>query len=92
MQTMEIKSDGSIKDAKPMDKKKFTLQELQEAVNGMIKIIDIPFHDCYLITNEEGALLKLPINHWASQIYEGSYGLANQIVGDVLVCDKEFVD
>ncbi len=89
---MVIKSDGSIKDAKPMDKKKFTLQEMQQAVNGMIKIIDIPFHDCYLITNEEGKLLKLPVNDMASRIYEGSYGLSNQILGDVLVCDKEFVD
>ena len=92
MQTMVIKSDGSIKDAKPMDKKKFTLQELQEVVNGMFEIIELPRQDCYMIVNEERNLLKLPLNMVASQLYEISYAVPNQIEGDVMVCNKDLVD
>lgn len=89
---MKIKSDGSIQDAKPMNKKKFTLQELQESVNGLVKITELSIHQCYMITNEEGAMLKLPVNKQASIFYEDEYGLPDAIVGDVLICNKDQVD
>ncbi len=92
IQTMKIKSDGSIQDAKPIDKKKFTLQELQEAVNGLAEIIELSIHQCYMIVNEERKILELPVNKRASIFYEDEYGLPNAIAGDVLICNKDQVD
>lgn len=45
-----------------------TLEEMQEYVGGWIEIVRVKFEgkDCDMVVNEEGKLLGLPVNHFAS--------------------------
>jgi len=91
LQTMIIKSDSTMKDAKPDNGNKFTLQEMQYIVNGFIEILRSPGGN-YMVVNEEGLLLDLPINKKATAIYREEFGGKDVIVGDVLICSKNQID
>jgi hypothetical protein len=68
-----IKTDGSVVE----DYDVSSLEKLQEAVGGYIEIVTIDKEMC-LIVNEEGLLMGLPHNMWASMV-------ANRtIVGNVI--------
>lgn len=65
---------------KPSNGKKFSLEELQKAVNGYIEVVTIPMlPNGILIVNEEGLLKDMAYNPLASMI------AGQQIVGDVLL-------
>lgn len=68
-----IKTDGSVVE----DYDVSSLEKLQEAVGGYIEIVTIDREMC-LIVNEEGLLMGLSYNAWASQM------LGRPIVGDVI--------
>ncbi len=68
-----IKTDGSVVE----DYDVSSLEKLQEAVGGYIEIVTIDREMC-LIINEEGLLMELSLNDWASQM------LGRPIVGDVI--------
>jgi hypothetical protein len=60
---------------------KYTLEELQTIVGGMIEMVPLPHphKGMYLVANENGLSLNMPFNEAASQ-------LAGQcVVGNVLV-------
>lgn len=80
------KSNGDIIETSPKNKKDFSWLELNEIVGGYIEIIDLD--DAYMVINEEGKLLNLPLNLSATRIYQYFTRVGDCIVGDVLICEK----
>lgn len=80
-----IKSNGEFIDVFPKDGVSFQLDELQKYVGGYIEIIHHPKEDMIAVVNEEGRLLELPYNPYASLIF------GREIVGDVVSCDSSKV-
>jgi hypothetical protein len=68
-----IKTDGSVVE----DYDVSSLEKLQEAVGGYIEIVTLDREMC-LIVNEEGLLMGLDQNVWASMV------ASRLIVGDVI--------
>ena len=81
------KSNGEIIETSPKNKKDFSLKELKEIVGGYIEILDLK--DAYMVINEEGKLLDLPLNVDATTLYMCITNINDYIVGDVLVCPKK---
>lgn len=81
-----IQTNGTEREVTPSNGKTFSLKELQGFVNGYIEILRIT-PDEFLIVNEEGRLIGLPVNERASQIYEADF-----IVGDALLCSVDQVE
>lgn len=77
---------------KPANGRGFTLVELQGYVGGMIEVSSFP-DGRFMVSNEEGKLLLLPVNVEATMIYRrawaehSSWAAADTIVGDVLLCE-----
>lgn len=89
LQTMEIKTDGVTISLKPANKKQFTINELQDAVHGMVKMYYLERHKAYLVINEEGKMLSLPFNSMATDIYRDSFkDSPDVIVGNALIAQK----
>lgn len=80
------KSNGDIIETSPKNKKDFSLKELKKIVGGHIEVINLG--DDYMVVNEEGKLIGLPINLNATIVYQISTKIGEHIVGDVLVCPK----
>ena len=57
-----------------------TLKSAQEFVGGRVEGISFPNGD-YLIINEEGKLIGLPINEEASQLWKDTFDNDNYITG-----------
>jgi hypothetical protein len=57
-----------------------TLKSAQEFVGGYVEGISFPNGD-YLIINEEGKLIGLPINEEASQLWKDTFDNDNYITG-----------
>ena len=57
-----------------------TLKSAQEFVGGRVEGITFPNGD-YLIINEEGKLIGLPINEEASQLWKDTFDNDNYIIG-----------
>ena len=82
-----IHADGKVISVKPKDGKHFSLEELYEFTNGgPIEIVGTR-DGRLMILNEEGRLTGLPLNKKATELYG-----RNVIVGDVLVCDKDYIE
>lgn len=66
-----------------------SLEELQEAVGGLIEILDARDGNL-IICNEEGKLMDLQINQLATDLYvNGDYVV---IVGDVVIAEPNEID
>lgn len=65
-------------------RKRFSLTELQELVDGYIEYIYLEDH--VLVVNEEGRLYGLPVNPGATQLVR-QFGY-DFIVGDAVYCRK----
>lgn len=76
------KTTGEVIEVEPKNGKDFKAKELNEIVNGYFEIVNISPTQ-YMVVNEEGHLLGLPLNIAATRLYKHSF-----IVGDVLVCNK----
>lgn len=60
-----------------------TLEQMQQAVGGYIEVVHIHYRPYrYMIVNEEGLIMALPVNPVASAIAEGI------IVGTALLLEK----
>ena len=57
-----------------------TLKSAQEFVGGYVEGISFPNGD-YMIINEEGKLIGLPINEEASQLWKDTFDNDNYITG-----------
>ena len=76
------KTTGEVIEVEPENGKDFKLKELQEIVHGYIELVDFS-PSKYMVVNEEGLLIGLPLNLSATRLYN-----KNVIVGDVLICNK----
>lgn len=92
LHTCKINADGHMKMVSPNNGRKFTLQECREAVNGVIDIIKLESLGVYLVINDEGLLLDLPVNKRATLFYQQEFNSPDQIHGDVLIAQLNQID
>ena len=85
-----IKTDGTRTATTPANGEYFTLKEMQAAVGGMVEIIELDDNQS-IILNEEGKLLDLPYNGEADEIFHQHFITLDYIVGDVLLCENEYI-
>lgn len=87
------KTTGEVIEVEPENGKDFKLKELQEIVQGYIELV-ILSPTQYMVVNEEGHLIELPLNLSATRLYKNlnpSTTILYEkeiIVGDVLICNK----
>lgn len=86
MQSVIFMASGSIKIVDPANGKDFSLEELNEIVDGYIEILHIG--DKLLVCNEEGKLQNLQYNATATRLINAA-GIKDYIVGNALFCDKD---
>lgn len=86
------KSDGSKVKIEPNPGPRFSLDEMQKVVGGLIELIGLD--KGYMVVNEEGKIYQLPFNFEATKlayenkaIFPGDY-----IAGDALVCTIDEMD
>lgn len=79
------KANGEIIDIEPKNGKDFKCKELNEIVGGHFELVNLLF-DRFMVVNEEGKLMGLPINEKATTIFQTELGPYDIIVGDCLVC------
>ena len=86
-----IKSDGTVTDVYPNDGKRFTLDEKQEFVGGLIAYMRCIDPTTTMVVNESGIPRRLPPNHLASAVAQPQVTIQNGreflvlLAGDVLV-------
>lgn len=85
-----IKADGTTVHTCPQNGTDFSLEELNHIVNGCIEIVRLT-HVHYMVVNESGKLLSLPLNQLASTIFSICTDGEDSIVGDVLICRTDEV-
>jgi hypothetical protein len=78
-----LKTDGS-KEPFILEKKD-SLETLQRLVGGLIQIVHINGKD--VIVNEEGHLLRLPLNPWSPTITAKSVWQGELFAGDLVLID-----
>ena len=86
MQSVIIKADGLQKKVDPANGTDFSIDELNEFVDGYIEILHIG--DKLLVCNEEGKLKNLQYNATATCLIN-AVGIKDYIVGNALFCDKD---
>lgn len=79
------KTNGEIVDIEPKNGKDFQLKELKDIVGGYIETVTLP-NDEFMVVNEEGKIMGLPVNINATEIYHRKIGHWDYIVGDCLIC------
>ena len=86
MQSVIITTDGLQKKVDPANGTDFSIDELNEFVDGYIEILHIG--DKLLVCNEEGKLQNLQYNATATRLINAA-GIKDYIVGNALFCDKD---
>lgn len=86
MQSVIIMADGLQKNVDPANGTDFSIDELNEFVDGYIEILHIG--DKLLVCNEEGKLKNLQYNATATCLINAA-GIKDYIVGNALFCDKD---
>ncbi len=81
--------DGSEEFIEPKNGTDFSLEELKTIVDGYIQIVWLK-DERIMVVNEEGKIHRLPLNVRATCIVNGE-GIADTIVGNVLVCHTSMV-
>lgn len=79
-------ADGLQKKVDPANGTDFSIDELNEFVDGYIEILHIG--DKLLVCNEEGKLKNLQYNAIATCLINAA-GIKDYIVGNALFCDKD---
>ena len=79
---MELKHTTTAPEFKIIDdvKDEPTLKSAQEFVGGMVEGISFPNGD-YLIVNEEGKLMGLPLNPEATALWRMTFTKQNYVIG-----------
>lgn len=88
LQTMLIKTDGTIKSVSPKNGKRFTLEESQLFVGGLVNAIYLDKAGVYMLYNESGELIGLEVNKKATKLFERFDG-GSEVLGDVLIVQKD---
>ena len=85
-----IRTDGTRHAVAPANGEYFTLEEMQAAVGGLVQIVELDDKQS-MILNEEGKLLDQPYNEEADEIFHQHFVTLDYIVGDVLLCENEYI-
>lgn len=80
------KTDGTVEEIQPKNRKDFKLVELQKVVGGYIETIYLKNKEV-MVVNEEGKLNDLPLNKKATD-YLLAQNYTDAIVGNALVCKQ----
>lgn len=84
-----LRADGSSRAIIPTRGAAFPLAELQAMVGGYIQAVPLP-DGRYLVCNEDGKRLGLPVNETATRALHAAGGLPDdRVVGDVLIASTE---
>lgn len=67
------------------------LETMQKAVEGYIELVNL-HNGFFMVVNEEGHLLGLPINEKATGIYQYATGGNDAIVGNAIVAPESMID
>lgn len=81
--------DGREEFIEPKNGTDFSLEELNTIVDGYIQVVWLK-DGRIMVINEEGKIHRLPVNVKATFIVNGE-GIADTIVGNVLVCNQSMV-
>ena len=83
-----IRANGKCDKVYPADKDKFTLEEMQGFVAGLIEFIHLKGNRIMVI-NEEGRLDNLAVNPKATEMLQDEFvdDRVVDLVGDILLCD-----
>ena len=81
--------DGREEFIEPKNGTDFSLEELKTIVDGYIQVVWLK-DGRIMVVNEEGKIHRLPVNVKATFIANGE-GIADTIVGNVLVCNQSMV-
>ena len=80
-----FKTSGDTEAFQPASGNRYSLKELQTAVDGFIELVHLDSQQV-LVVNEDGLRLRLPVNDKASDI------AGRLIVGDSLLCPVESIE
>ena len=80
-----FKTSGDTEAFPPARGNRYSLEELQTAVDGFIELVHLDSQQV-LVVNEDGLRLRLPVNDKASDI------AGRLIVGDSLLCPVESIE
>jgi len=83
-----IYPNGEALSLEPKNGKTFSLQELQDAVEGYIEMVSTK-DGRNMVINEEGKLKGLEINHEATKLFAPGVDV---IVGNAVVCSSEEIE
>ena len=78
-----IRADGTEQEVHPANGKRFSLEELQGFVGGLVELIDVG--EGIMWINEEGKLINLPYNEGATGLAAPYLFWGDYVAGDVLV-------
>lgn len=82
---LRFKEDGTIEILRPKNQY-FTLEELQEAVGGLIELYPKRYHDKLIVCDEEGLLKERPINSKFASL------TSIELVGDIVLCPNHIFE
>lgn len=88
------KADFTVEEIKPANRRHFKLEEMQKYVGGLIQIITLEgdgLEEKLLVVNDEGKLIDLPFNLFATVEWIKYYGETDFVVGDVIICDPSLI-
>ena len=88
------KTDLSVEEIVPANRRYFKLAELQGYVGGLIQIIPLDgegLEEKLLVVNEEGKNINLPFNLFATIEWVKYYGETDFVSGDAIICDPKFI-
>lgn len=86
-----IKIDGTVEEISPANGRDFSLSEVQELVHGLIDVVNIPDSEMIFIVNDEGILLNMEQNIFASFICSLMFGQPCALFGDVVYCHTDML-
>ena len=88
------KTDFSVEEIKPANRRYFKLEEMQAYVGGLIQILPLDgegLEDRLLVVNEEGKNIGLPFNLFATVEWIKYYGETDFVSGDAIICHPSLI-
>jgi hypothetical protein len=88
------KTDFTVEEIKPANRRYFKLEEMQAYVGGIIQIITLEgegLEEKLLVVHDEGKIISLPFNLFATVEWIKYYGETDFVVGDIIICDPSLI-
>lgn len=93
------KADGTIEEVAPKDGKSFFAEQLNELVGGTFQMITLPVDKTVFICHDEGAIIGLPANLKAFDVWKKNFPIdeypdnnVDMVFGDILISDRHLVE